>query len=221
MTVVASVDYPNKRVYLHADTVGVELDTLDVYREVRTLRRVTESHRKYDFMVIAGGNLEKIVGVSYTPAYIQLLYGCRLIPYDANQKLKVIRDTFTDDGFAGRDCFDRTGLSSQIDIDIDFPEIETRVISTGGSALTLEEHDQLMSRPDEAEITDAVWDDSEAVDLITNVQFIKDIEGGRWKIINNQMIFYDATGAGEVARFNLFDKNGSLAEDNIFERVRV
>lgn len=158
MTVVASVDYPNKRVYLHADTVGVDLDTLDVYREVRTLRRVMESHRKYDFMIIAGGNLEKIAGATYTPSYVQLLHGCRLIPYDADQKLKVIRDTFTDDGFAGRDCFDRTGLVSQIDIDIDFPEIETRVISTGGSALAPDERTKLMGLPEEDEIADTVWE---------------------------------------------------------------
>lgn len=136
MPVVVSVDYAAKRIYLSADTVGTTLDTLDVYREVRALRRATEAHRKYYPMIIAGGNIEKIPSVSATPAYVQLLYGCRIVPYNVSHSLRVIRDTFTDDGFAGRDCFDRTPLSPSVsvDIDVDLSEVEIRFISTGDAA---------------------------------------------------------------------------------------
>lgn len=158
MPVVSSVDYVNKRIYLHADTVGVDLDTLDVYREVRALRRTVEDHRKYDVMIVGGGNLPKITGQTYTASFVQLLHGCRIIPYDTDQLLKLVRDTFTDDGFAGRDCFDRTGLVNHVDIDVDFPEVETRVITTGGSALTTEEHDKLVGLPTENENAVAVWE---------------------------------------------------------------
>lgn len=72
-TKVASVDYPNKRIYLSAATVGVPLDTLDVYRDVRALRRVTEAHRAYRPMIVAGGNIQK-TPTTYTAPYVRMLY---------------------------------------------------------------------------------------------------------------------------------------------------
>jgi hypothetical protein len=55
----------------------------------------------------------------------------------------------------------------------------------------------------------------------TDVEFVKAIEGGRWKIINNQMIFYDEDNSTEIARFNLFDALGVPAEESVMERQRV
>lgn len=146
MAVVASVDYVARRIYLDASTANSNLDTLDVYREVRALRKTTEAHRKFKPIIVAGGNIPKIPGVSYTPAYTQLLYGCRIVPYSgSSHKLRLVRDTFTDDGFAGRDCFDRTSLTVEVDIDVDIAEVEIRQVVVGGSALTLDD------------IRDAVW----------------------------------------------------------------
>lgn len=51
--------------------------------------------------------------------------------------------------------------------------------------------------------------------------FLEDIEGGRWRIENNQMIFYKPDNTTEVARFNLFDAAGDPAEEDVFERTRV
>jgi len=53
------------------------------------------------------------------------------------------------------------------------------------------------------------------------LSFLKNIEGGRWKIDNNQMIFYDHDNEAEIARFDLRDKLGSPAEENVYERIRV
>jgi len=138
MAVVSSVNYVTRRIYLAADTVGASVDTLDIYREVRALRRVTDAHQQFKPIIVAGGNVAKITGVSSTASYVQLLYGCRIVPYNTSHYLRIVRDTFTDDGFAGRDCFDRTPLSGSVvvDIDVDFPEIENRFISGGGSAPT-------------------------------------------------------------------------------------
>ena len=135
MALVASVDYTAKRIYLSALTANADLDTLAVYREVRALRRTTAAHRLFKPMLEAGGNLEKIAGVSYTPAYVRLLNGCRMVPFNGSHSLRVVRDTFTDDGLAGRDCFDRTplGASVVVDIDVDFPEIEIREVTVSGS----------------------------------------------------------------------------------------
>jgi hypothetical protein len=135
MPLVSSVDYSTKRIYLSAETVNTDLDTLDVYREVRALRRIVEDHRKFSPIILAGGNLQKLPGV-FTPAYVVLTPGTYIVPFDAPQRLKVVRDTFATDGRAGRDCFDRTTTISNIDIDVDFPEIEIREVSVGGSTLT-------------------------------------------------------------------------------------
>lgn len=134
MPLVASVDYAAKRIYLHADTVDASLDTLGVYREVRALRRTNEAHRRYRPMIVAGGNIPKITGLTYTPAYSQLLYGCRIVPYNISHRVRLVRDTFTDDGLAGRDCFDRASLSPtvDVDIDVDIQEVEIRIINVGG-----------------------------------------------------------------------------------------
>lgn len=55
------------------------------------------------------------------------------------------------------------------------------------------------------------------------VEFIRDIEGGRWNIdtTTNQMIFYKNDNVTEVARFNLFDINGDPTATCVAERVRT
>ena len=53
-----------------------------------------------------------------------------------------------------------------------------------------------------------------------DVEFIKQFAGGRWKIMENQMIFYSDNNY-EIMRFNLFDENGNPTMANVFERVRV
>lgn len=131
MSTVASVDYIAKRIYLSADTVGVPLDTTEVYRDVRELRRITEAHRKFKPMIVGGGNIQK-TATSYTQPYVVLLYGCYLVPFNTAQSLVVIRDTFADDGRAGVACFDRSGLSAEVDIDIQVAPVEVREVVTGG-----------------------------------------------------------------------------------------
>ena len=134
---VDHIDYVNKRIYLSALTVDATIDTMDIYREIRTRRRLYDADRLFKPIIIGGGGIPKIPGVSYTPTYVQLLHGCRIVPYGGvSHKLKIVRDTFTDDGKVGRDCFDRTSLPPGIvvDIDIDFPEIEIRTVTVQGAS---------------------------------------------------------------------------------------
>jgi hypothetical protein len=132
MPLVATWDYPNRRIVLDASTMNTDVDTLDIYREERTARRDNEEYRKYEPMTEGLGGFEKVAGVSYFPSAVRLRLGARIVPYNANHTLKIVRDTFTDDGLVGRDCFDRTPLSVgvAVDIDIDFPEIEIRLVAT-------------------------------------------------------------------------------------------
>jgi hypothetical protein len=131
MPLVSSVDYPNKKIYLGIDSVGVSLDTLDVYREIRTLRVSTESHRKFKPMIIGGGNIQK-TATTYTAPYCQLLYGCEIIPYDATQTLTITRDTFSDDGRSGAQCFDTTGFTNVVTMVEAVDKVEVREVVTGG-----------------------------------------------------------------------------------------
>lgn len=56
----------------------------------------------------------------------------------------------------------------------------------------------------------------------TNLQFLVDMEGGRWRITaGNQMVFYKADNITEVARFNLFDINGDPTNDAAADRRRI
>jgi hypothetical protein len=149
MALVDYIDYEEKRIYLGIDSVGVILDTMDIYREARTLRREDTQtpypHRGYFPMIIQGGNIRK-TPATLTAPYVQLLYGCRIVPYDQDQNLKVIRDTFTDDGLEGAACFDRNGLTSSIDIDYIVDQIEIReVFIAGGTVWTEEEKNQTVS----------------------------------------------------------------------------
>ena len=63
--------------------------------------------------------------------------------------------------------------------------------------------------------------DAKLEELKANIEFIKHIEGGKWKIVGNQMIFYKDDNGAEVARFDLFDINGKPATINVTERRRA
>lgn len=54
-----------------------------------------------------------------------------------------------------------------------------------------------------------------------SVDFIKKIEGGRWKIANNQMYFYAEDNLTPVATFDLYDEVGTPTNDAVMERRRV
>ena len=58
-------------------------------------------------------------------------------------------------------------------------------------------------------------------DISDKVAFIKDVEEGRWRIENNQMIFYKADNTTEIMRFALFDITGAHTMDSVAERRRL
>ena len=54
-----------------------------------------------------------------------------------------------------------------------------------------------------------------------DIDFLKQIEAGRWRIVENQMIFYEDDNMTELMRFDLFDNDGIAAEQNVKDRQRV
>jgi hypothetical protein len=63
-------------------------------------------------------------------------------------------------------------------------------------------------------VKDAVWSDPRA-------ELLYNMEGGRWRMVGNQMIFYEDDNVTEVARFNLFDSAGNPTMTNVYDRQRV
>jgi hypothetical protein len=55
----------------------------------------------------------------------------------------------------------------------------------------------------------------------TEMTLLYHVAGGRWRIVDNQMIFYEADNVTEVMRFDLKNLAGEAAMADVFERVRV
>ena len=158
MTLIASIDGANRRIYLHADTVGATVNPIDIYKEMRTLRRTDEGLRIYDVFMNAEGNVSK-GGGKFTERYAVLLSGTRIVPFDTSHVLTINGTIITDDGQEGIAVFDKASLALATSVDIAYipPQVEVIVVSTG-SGLSEAENAKLLSIPTEAENATAVWD---------------------------------------------------------------
>ena len=167
MALIESIDGPNRLIYLSVDTVDTEVHPIDIYKEMRELRKTDESLRKYDVFLQAYGNVSKGSG-KYTERYVVEIDGTRIIPYDANSFLTITGTIITDDGNEGIDCFDRSGLTYRVDINYIPPQVEVIVISSG-SGLSTEEHDQLMQieNPPSQALDDYKVDTSDLIVTLT------------------------------------------------------
>lgn len=53
------------------------------------------------------------------------------------------------------------------------------------------------------------------------LEIVRKVETGRWRLVNNQMIFYDDDGLTPLLTFDLFDDAGVASMATVFERRRV
>ena len=144
MALIDYIDAANRRIYLSSETVDASIHPIDIYTEMRTLRRTDETLRAYDVFLKAYGNVPKGSG-KYTEKYVVCQLGTKIVPYDTAHALTITGTIITDDGYEGVHCFDRSLLSSDVTVDINYvpPQVEVITINTG-SGLTTEEHDRLM-----------------------------------------------------------------------------
>ena len=147
MAVIDYIEPWTRRIYLSIETVGVDFQPMDAYKEMRTLRRTNEELRKADLFMKGLGKEPKIPG-KFTERFVKLLDGALFVPYDANQALNVIGTVITDDGKEGIDCFDRTLLTATTHVDINYVPLQVEIleIATGGT--------------DPAAVATAVWSDN-------------------------------------------------------------
>lgn len=156
MPAIQSITGSPRRIYLHVDTVSAGLQSFDLfYRDYRIMREDDDTLQVFSPFLVARGNIPK-GGGKFTPRYVQLLGGTLIVPYNTSHELLVTFEIITDDGRSGIDCFDRSPLSATSRIDINYapPQVEIIKISTGGTALTDDEHNRLMSIPTQTLLTD-------------------------------------------------------------------
>ena len=133
MALIDWIDGPNRRIYLSIDSVGASFNPVDIYKEMRALRRTDEALRKYDVFLGAAGNDPK-GGGKFTERYTICLNGTRIVPYDVTHQLEITGTIITDDGQEGIQCFDRGPLTSTSRVDIAYIPPQVEVITLGGGA---------------------------------------------------------------------------------------
>lgn len=132
MALIDYIDGVNRDIYLSADTVDAEIHPIDIYKEMRTLRRTNEALRQFDNFLSARGNEAK-GGGKFTERYVICLQGTRIVPYDISHSLTVTGTIITDDGQEGINCFDRSPLTSTTVVDISYVPPQVEVITVNGS----------------------------------------------------------------------------------------
>ena len=136
MSLIQSIDGPNRLIHLSDESLGVDVHPIDIYKDVRELRRSDESLRKYSNFMTADGNVPKGAN-KFTERYVTLLDGTLIVPYDTSHTLTITGTIITDDGEEGIACFDRTPLSPSVYVNIDYrpPQVEVIVVPTGSGVL--------------------------------------------------------------------------------------
>lgn len=130
-------------------------------------------------------------GEVYTDSIFMLTNGWKIKFYDGTYQAKVTGTVITDD------------------------ETQRTVAPDSGNV------EVVFQVSSQATVLGQVEVDNKLAAIKTDIELVRAVEAGRWKIASNQMIFYDENNVTEVMRFNLFDKNGQPSESNVFERSRV
>jgi hypothetical protein len=142
MPIIDYIDGSNRRIYLSSDTVNSEIHPIDIYKEMRTLRRTDENLRRFELFIEASG-FEAKGGGAYTQRLVKLLSGTRIVPHDSTHVLTITGEIITDEGTSGVGCFDRGLLSSEMYVDINYvpPQVEVVVINTGSGVTAQDKED--------------------------------------------------------------------------------
>ncbi len=138
MALISYIDGDARRIYLSANTMNVAWHPVDLYREIRMLRKNNESLRKYTNFMRGDGNVDKGGGKA-TERYFTLMFGTRIVPWDESHVIDVTGTLITDDGLEGVFCFNRDTLSSGVEVDIQYAPKQVEVITINTSGVGAQE----------------------------------------------------------------------------------
>jgi hypothetical protein len=203
MTIIASIDPTTspRRVFLHADTVGVDFQPMDAYKEMRALRASDESLRPYDVFMTAQGN-EPTGATSATPRRVKM-ENTKFIPFDTDHTLTVIGEVITSDGGSGTYAFDRTPLSVGTEFNINYvpPQVEIITLVTGSG----------VTAQDKIDIASGVW--SKVIETLTAEEIMRvmlaAMAGKRQGLGTATEQYLDVTGTVPRITLSGFDANGN------------
>jgi hypothetical protein len=180
------------------------LVTIDVVRDVYSdakeqwladpaLRRL-----RFPYTVIGGEPIAPGIDVG-TYVFLDVDAGWRIRPFEADHEARYLGNLYP----ANPD------LSMFVSTLGDFTVVTamersslSQVIATGGPAPG-----------------DSVWSEAEKDHILDAVDFMHQIDAGRWRIVDNQMVFYSEDGVTPLRTFDLFDENGQPTMTQPFERV--
>ena len=145
--IVDTWDGTNRRIFLKAG-VADYFPIEDLYHEYRNQRRLDENLRKFDALLKAEGNVPKGAG-AFTPRYVVLLDGTKIVPYDNTIQINQLGDIITDDPDTDPSLYDTSTLTVPKVIYIKPSEAETIQLnslaieySSFGGGVTLDEFNQ-------------------------------------------------------------------------------
>jgi len=121
--IVDQWDGENRRIYLKQGVVNY-YPIEDIYHEYRYARRTDEELRKYEPLLRAEGNVAKGAG-AFTPRYVVLLNGTKIIPYNESAQINQLGDMITDNPDVDPSLYDISGLTVAKPIFIKPSEAET------------------------------------------------------------------------------------------------
>jgi hypothetical protein len=135
---IASEDYENLLIYLHEDTVTSGFDPALMQKEHRARRRLNDNgERKFDIMVSFSGNESK-GGGKFTASLTRLRAGVRIVPFDAPHSLRILNEIVNiSDSLSDVAVFDRSLITSNVDIDSTYSPVEIREVLVGGGSVDL------------------------------------------------------------------------------------
>jgi hypothetical protein len=134
--VIGSLD-PEAGLIFLASGIRAYHPVTDLYAEMRNLRRLDESLRRYQMPLTAFGNIPK-GGGKFTPRFVVFQNNWRVIPEDVSHILQVTGEQLTAEGGGGPDCFDLSLLSPESKVIIQYEPPAAEIIVVGGSGDVLE-----------------------------------------------------------------------------------
>ena len=131
MAQLNSIDFAAQRIYLHADTVTQGVDGFLLYDEIRSYIATTAAAQNYSLPIQKQGYLPK-GGGNFTPKFVTMLSGWRIVPYDGvSHTLVILVELISADGLSDKDVFDRSSLIIEVDIDVGYDQVEIVEVNTG------------------------------------------------------------------------------------------
>ena len=107
--IVLTWDGLNRRIYLKSG-VSDYFPIEDIYHEYRNVRRLDENLRAFEPLLKAEGNTKK-GGGAFTPRYVVLLNGTKIVPFNETLQINQLGDMITDDPDADATLYDISGLT--------------------------------------------------------------------------------------------------------------